>query len=331
MHRFKAAARVAVLVALAIAAAPSARGSVTSALIAKALDSQQDLDVDAVLPDAMQQIASATGVRLEADPSVWDLLPYGEQTNLKAKFRGHTLREDLAAITRTLGLTFNQTDEAVVLRPLPPLRRLGRRATIGELNVLGVMAGLPVGLTADRPTVREVLAAVDGKLRDAKSPFAVDDRAPDGVLGQRIGVARNASVYDALQAVATQTPVTWYPWGESIVVLPKEQQVRQQLGHKITARYNGVDVAQVLLELSQRAGVPFDVEPGAYQRVPAAYRQVSLLLDDATVQSALESIGGYTGLGFDVTDTGVHVYNQFTPTPEVVPPATRPATQPVDK
>ncbi len=310
------------IAAVLLVAAGPARGSVTSELIGKALDSQQNLDLNAVLPDAMQQIGSATGVRLAADPAVWDLLPWGEQTTITAKLRNHTLRDDLTAITRTLGLTFAQTDDAVELRPLPPLRRLGRRATVGELAVLDRMSTTPLGLAADRPTVREVLAAVDAKLAAAKSPFAVDDRAPDNVLGQRIGVARNATLLEALEGVAAQTPVTWYPWGQTVVVLPKNEQVRQQLGHTITVRYAGVDVAQVLLELSQRAGVPFDVEPGAYQRVPPAYRQVSLLLDDATVQSALESIGGYTGLGFDVTDAGVHVYNQFTP--EAVPPATRP-------
>ena len=321
------------LIVLAVAvtalAGPAAHASVTSELIAKALDSQQDLDLNAVLPDAMQQVATATGVRLEADPAVWDLLPWGEQTNITAKLRNHTLRDDLAAVTRTLGLTFAQTDEAVVLRPLPPLRRLGRRATVDELKVLATMASTPIALPVDRPTVREVLAAVDAKLGAAKSPFAVDDRAPDGVLGQRIGVARNATVLDALEGMAAQTAVTWYPWGQSVVVLPKEQQVRQQLAHRITVRYAGVDVGQVLLELSQRAGVPFDVEPGAYQRIPPAYRNVSLLLDDATVQQALETIGGYTGLGFDVTDAGVHVYNQFTPAADAATPspATRPAAR----
>ncbi len=311
--------------ALAIVACLSvaARASVTSELVARALDSQQNLDVNGVLPDAMQQIATTTGVRLEADAAVWDLLPWGEQTNITAKLRNHTLRDDLSAITRTLGLTFAQTDEAVVLRPLPPLRRLGRRATVGELGVLDTLSARPINLPTDRPTVREVLAAVDARLREARSPFAVDDRASDGVLGQRIGVPRNATVMDALEAIAAQTPVTWYPWGQSVVVLPKEQQVRGQLSHTITVRYTGVDVAQVLLELSQRAGVPFDVEPGAYQRVPAAYRQVSLILDDASVQQALETIGGYTGLGFDVTDTGVHVYNQFTPEPATTRPATK--------
>ena len=324
-------ARVAAVGLLVCLSTTIARATPNAALVAKALDTQQDLDVDAVLPDAMQQISKLTGVRLEADGAVWELLPWGDQTNITAKFRHLTLRQDLAAITSKLGLTFAQTGETVQLRPLPALRRLGRRATVGELAVLDTLAAMPVALPTDRPTVREVLAAVDGKLREAHSPSAVENRAPEGVLGQRVGVARNASLLDALEAVAGQSPITWYPWGQSLVALPKEQQVRAQLQHTVSAKYDRADVAQVLIELGQRAGVPFDVEPGTYQRVPAEYRKVSLLLDEATVQSALESIGGYTGLGFDVTDAGVHVFNQYTPTPDVPPtppPTTAPATQP---
>ena len=105
--------------------------------------------------------------------------------------------------------------------------------------------------------------------------------------------------------------------------------MRAQLTHTISAKYDGADVGQVVQELSRRAGVALDVDPGAYQRVPAADRRVSLTLDDATVQSALESIAGYTGLGFDVTDSGVHVFNQYTPTPDVAaPPSAAPTTAP---
>ena len=60
----------------------------------------------------------------------------------------------------------------------------------------------------------------------------------------------------------------------------------------------------MLLELSQRAGVDFTVDPGAYQKIPAQFRNIQLLLDNASVQQALQSIGGYTGLGFDITDKG---------------------------
>ena len=79
---------------------------------------------------------------------------------------------------RTLGLTSEQTDAAVVLRPLPPLRRLGRRATVGELGVLDTMSTAPLGLAVDRPTVREVLAAVDGRLRAASAHRSASRTAP---------------------------------------------------------------------------------------------------------------------------------------------------------
>jgi hypothetical protein len=94
------------------------------------------------------------------------------------------------------------------------------------------------------------------------------------------------------------------------VIVSREEQIRAQLTKTLSARYNGVDVSQVLLELSQRAGVDFTVDPGAYEKIPHEFRNIQLMLDNASVQQALESISGYTGLGFDITDKGVHVSYQ---------------------
>ena len=58
----------------------------------------------------------------------------------------------------------------------------------------------------------------------------------------------------------------------------------------ISTRYNGVDVAQVLMELSRYAGVPFNVEPGALQRIPPEFRTVRLILENATIQQILENL-----------------------------------------
>jgi hypothetical protein len=80
----------------------------------------------------------------------------------------------------------------------------------------------------------------------------------------------------------------------------------------------------VLLELSQRAGVDFLIDPGAYQRIAPQYRKVQLLMDNASVQQALDSIGGYTGLGFEVTEKGVRVWNQYLPAGALPPPTTHP-------
>jgi hypothetical protein len=310
---FDRIAIVAVVLSAAIAVPSSAvAASVTSALINKQLDSVQNLDFDTTLPDAMQQIGNQTGVSLEADPAVWDLLPWGDQTTITAKIRNKTLRQALSDITQKLALEYVLTDEAVEIHPMPALKRLGKRATVDELAVLALMAAHPVNLPTDHPTVHELLEAVDRRLVDLKSPFAVDNRTADSVADQKIAVARNASIAQAMEDMTEQVNAAWYPWGKTILVVPKEEQIRMQLGKTINTRFNDVDVAQVLLELSQKAGVDFSTDPGAYQRIPAQYRKVQLLLDNSTIQQALDSIAGYTGLGFEVTEKGVHVSNQVT-------------------
>jgi hypothetical protein len=261
----------------------------------------------------MAQIATLTGVRIEADPAVWDLLPWGEQTTITAKIHNQTLRQALSAITQKLGLQFVLTDETVELQPMPALRRLGRRATVQELTALDELNETPIHLSSDRPSVGEILSTVDAQLKPQPLSFAVENRAENPILEQHVGVARNASLAEALEDIVTQTNLTWYPWGKTLVILPKRQQIRDQLAKTITAHYNGVDVSQVVQELLQHAGVDFTVDPGTYARVPVEYRSVHLLLDNASVQQALESISGYTGLEFDVSDDGVKVAHQIAP------------------
>ncbi len=301
----------------------TAQATVTSALINKQLDSQQNLKLDTTLPDAMQQIGNQTGVRLEADPAVWDLLPWGEQTEIKANIQNRTLRQGLTAITQKLALEFVLGDESVELRPMPALRRLGRRATVDELAVLDLMTATPLPL--DHPTFRQIVSAVNDKLAELKSPFAIDDRAADAVADQKINVAANASMADLLEDVCQQTDAAWYPWGKTILLVTREEQIRSQLSKTLSARYTGVDVSQVLLELFQRAGVDFTVDPGAYQKIPAGFRSIQLMLDNASVQQALESISGFTGLSFDITEKGVHVSYPSADVP--AGPTTRPASK----
>lgn len=288
-----------------------ARAQQSSALINEALDRLVKLELNETLPQAMRTIAKETGVRIEATPAVWDLLPWGEQTKIQAKIENKTLREALEAITRSLGLQFVLRDEAIELQPMPALRRLGRRSTVKELEALNLLAGTPADLGTDRPTVRQLVEAVDQKLVDLKSPFNIENRPGDRVAQDaQVFVPRNATLLDALESLAKDTRATWYPWGTNIVIVPKEDQVRNQLGKTITIRYNGVDVAQVLTELSQRSGVDFMIEPGAIQRIPPEFRTVRLLLDNATIQQALEYIAGFTGLGYVVNEHGVYVWNQ---------------------
>lgn len=305
-----------VLISLASAAATQpALAQNTSALINEALDRPFKIEVkDVTVPGFVDRIKAETGVPIRVDPAVWDLLPWGQQTTLTAKIENQTLRQALDAITRSLGLTHVLQDESIELRPHPALRRLGKRATQTELQAMDALTGTPLGLTADRATVQQLLAAVDQKLLDTKSPFAVENRAGDSVKAdQVVPVARNATLADALDALAVSTPATWYPWGKSIVITTKADQVRGILQSKaVSIRYDGVDLAQVLMELSQRAGVEFEIQPGAIQSVPAEFRTVRLLFDNVSVKQALDSLAGFTGLAWTANDKGVYVWGQTT-------------------
>lgn len=301
--------RLCILAALMMLAPPLLAQS-ASALINQALDKLVKLDLDTTLPVAMRAIGEQTGVTIEASPAVWDLLPWGEQTQITAKIEGQTLREALEAITRKLGLTFVLKEHVVQLQPMPALMRLGRRSTVQELQALDLLASHRMNLGTDRPMVGQLLEAVDQKLMELKSPFAIENRAGNSARAdQEIFVPRNATVMEALESLVAETRATWYPWGRSIVIVPKEDQVRNQLAKLITVRFNGVEVQQVLAELAQRSGVEFAIEPGAIMRIPAEFRTVRLNLVDASIRQALDSLAGFTGLGYAVRDDGVYIWN----------------------
>jgi hypothetical protein len=303
-----------VIACLSLAAARIASAAPdTSSLINEALDQPVKLELDTVLPKAMQIIGDKTGVTVVADPAVWDLLPWGEQTNIKATIQNQTLRAALDAMARRLGLVSVLKAQAVELQPMPAMRRLGRRATDSELELLDLLAGTKLGMAPESSTVEKVVDAVDQKLQQVKPEFAVEFRGRDVIDVKRaVPVARNATAYEALEALARETNATWYPWGKSVVVLPREAQIRNnQLGRTVSVRYNSVDVTQVLVELSEASGVKFEIEPGAIQRIPPEFRNIRISLGNgATVESALEAISGFTGLEWAVKGEGVYIWNQ---------------------
>jgi hypothetical protein len=300
------------ILTIAAAAAPAALAQPkTSALINEELDKIiEPLQLSGTLPQAIKEITAKTGVPIEVAPQTYDLLPWGEQTTINAKIANQTLRKALEAITRKLGLTIELRDEAIEVKPLPALRRLGRRATVEELGVLDLLSRTELKLDADRPTVKQILAAVDNRLDELKSPFAVENRAfADAIVDAPVPVARNATLLAALEAISQATDATWYPWGNTLIVRPKADHVRELLAKTITRSWNGVDVSQVLAELASLSGTSFIIEPGAVQRIAGDSRNIRLVLENAPIQQALESIAGFTGLAWSVNDKGVYIWN----------------------
>jgi hypothetical protein len=291
----------------------------TSALINEALDKNVNLQLDGVLPDVLKAIEDKTGVRIEAADPTYDLLPWGEQTNIKAKIENQTLRAALTAITQKLGLRWDLDQFQISLHPVDALARLGRRATVAELQALDLLRTTPLGEHKEQVTVQELADLVDQKLATIKSPaLVVELRAGDPTdpqagfikLDEPIRIRRETTIAGALQDMTRQTNATWYPWGKDIIIVPKEQQIRLMLDRTITARFNGQDISKVINSLSRLSGVPIQVEPGAYQRVPVEYRTINIDSDNATIRKVLEDIRGYTGLDYVVRADGIYMWNQ---------------------
>lgn len=299
--------------------ASSAFAQSSSALINEALDKPIELSVDTTLPQALKAIEEKTGVPLRATPQVYEMLPWGEQTKLTAKISNQTLRQALTAITGKLGLRFSVGDDAVELRPIPALARLARRVTLEELSAIDELSSRPYTDGGETPTLERIAKNLDKTLQEAHSNFGVENRLNDESARQPVRLPRGVNYLEALDELNRQTRATWYPIGKNIVIASKQELNQTLLNRPLTMRFNGVDVSQVLTELSRRSGVDFEIEPGAVQRIPPESRNVRLVLENVSTKTALENIAGYTGLGFVQREDGVYLWN-----PAANPVARRP-------
>jgi hypothetical protein len=290
----------------------------SSALINQALDQQvpRQFKLDTTLPEAMKKISRDTGVKIVEDPAIWDLLPWGRDTAVKATFDNVTLREAMEAITRKLGLTMTLREQAVEIGPMPALKRLGQRSGRDELRALDLLATRQMALNTDHPTIKRLLEEIDLKLAAEKEvQVAIENRIGDAVSQERtVFVPRNATMMDALESLPKETRATWYPWGKTIVVVSKDEPTRRMLSKPLTLRpgERGMDITTVLTEVATRTGVPLEIQPGALAAIPVDARTVRGTMENASAQQILEAIAGATGLQYAIADDKVVISSATT-------------------
>jgi len=292
----------------------------TAALIAEQLDRPIDIQLTSTpLPNVLKQIQDQTGVPIRVRKDVYDVLPYGQNTPITATIQNLPLRKALDVMGQKLGLVFVLESQGIELRPVDALTRLGRRVTVQELRTLDVLMTTPMPDVEGDPTLSAVTSAIDTVLMElddkarqagqAKTPIMLELRVDAAsTLEEQVPLSRGLTLAGALDEIARRTSLSWYPWGDSVVVAPRATIYRALLDRVVNVRYDGVDVSQVLLDLSQRAGIEFTIQPGAIQRIPPESRNVRLLVD-APIRQALESLAGFTGLGYVVNDKGVYIWN----------------------
>jgi hypothetical protein len=296
------------------------RPELADATINRLLDEPVGFDLSSQpLPDVLEQITRQTNVPFHVPDQTYQNLPYGRQTPISVSVTATPLRQTIAAIGQRLGLRYRTGDGRVELLPLPALQRIGRRATVEEVGMLDLLGAVRLDLVEDRPTVAQLLEAIDLKLqaiddaaREAgrtQPGYKVETQLDDGVRGRPVSVARDSTLAVAMEAITQQTSATWYPESDKLVVMPKEKWVLRSLQRPVQIAYDRVELQQVLADLERVTGLRFRIAPGALSQVDDRYRQVQMYLEDATAQEALDTLGGVTGLAWEVDPSGVYLWH----------------------
>jgi hypothetical protein len=276
-------------------------------LIAAALSKSVELQFDGTIDDALRQIAIQTGVPVRLSGEAIDLLPAGTLTPVRGRFANVTLRDGIDLISRRLGLVATFTDEFVELNPLPVLVRGGQAATAEELSLLQVLRDTPLPADERRPSFAALLGSIDATLATLRSLSPrLEDRSRGAVSDDRtLFLPTTSSLYDALESIDEQSSVTWYLWGDGVVIVPKRDLIQRLLLKRVTVSLQDDDVAAVLDDLSRRCGVRFRYDAGAIGSLRPERRTISLATTRATVRGVLDAIQRHTGLTWTVDDEGV--------------------------
>ena len=247
--------------------------------------------------DAIDQLAAQTGVPIEIEPTTFSLLPYDVKTAVSLTIKGKPLREGLTDLLRPIGLTFDLEDQRVMIRPIPALRRIVGRASWKELGLLEMLCSSPWSGELGKSL----------KVQFQGSPLSSADVNREALLHMAAGVGQGPAC-EVLEHATGQYGWTWHAEGDVIVVLPKSLQIERQLERRITIDYAQTSLQNALLDLTETAGVPLRLDPGALTSVsPAIAEGFNLKLVNTTVRQALELIAGKTGLAYYIEPDGVRI------------------------
>ena len=298
----------ALMVGLALAAltAPVAAQGLADERIQKQLDTVVNFEATNLpIEGVFSQLGSKAGIPFVVDADTLQFLPYGSQTSLDVRFKDVRLRDALTKLLAEQALTWHVDDGSVHVVPTASLYRMNRRATFDELALLSK-------IQTTRLESSEKGKAPLEQLREATGSSSL--RLVWHVDGDQDAALRRAEfrlpgpAVDWLDMLTHGQDWTWYLSGDTLMVLPRAQQVQRQLQTRTSLRHRGAKLVDVLLELAETARVDLKMEPGVLTYLPEQTREnVNLIMADATVEQALEVISGATGLQFTTVSQGIRV------------------------
>jgi len=275
----------------------------------QALDRPVTLQVtDATIQQVFDLIAASSGAKIEVHKDTFQSLPYGDQTRLSVKLANATLRRKLGPMLSGLALEWKIVADAVHIVPSEALYRIGRRATYDELSTLAAMQTAPLKPSEEGGPVLDQLCRATGAkdLEMRWQVIAADEDKQRAMRRAEKALPGTGAAW--LEMLCHGQGWTWYLWGDDILIVDRQTQLRRQLNTLVSLRYQNAELVNVLHDLARQARVMLLLEPGVIKRLPSETRtNFNLIMADASVAQALEVISGATGLQFVTTDDGLRV------------------------
>jgi hypothetical protein len=312
------------------AAGTSTRGAEPDVALQRALDQPVTLVLKKEpLSGVFKQIAATAKIPLQVDPASYDLLPYGDTTQVSVEFNQSRLRDALQDVLVPLGLQEEVAGNVVLIRPSSALAHIGRRADWEELKLLKELWDTelkPVkggtGAAGGFSLQTSIRAALDGR-KDLLVPMAGagESAGGAGVPATAPGSAQDKaleqinrqlpmSAYRALDMYCQLTNQIWFveagalyggPTGGTVQIMTQRKWIERQLERPIHISRTNEPLEVVVADLSQQSGIRFVPEPGLYQAVPVIGW---LRVDNATVRGTLDSLQG-NSVAFEVRDDSI--------------------------
>ena len=247
------------------------------------------------VPEALAELGRVAGVEIQIDPSATELMPWGADTKLSTvHIENATLRDVLPQILEPLGLEFEAGETGLSVRASTPLKRMNRRATWDDLKLLERCHNtIWSPETIETFTIRfRITSKVD---------------AP-AMLAEQMAKSAGGSVAQVLEDATGALGWVWLPNGDHIIIRTMQAQFANFMSRRITVKYANEPLADILLDLADRADTPINLEPGMMMKLPAEVgRHTSLALRNNSIRQGFELLSAHTGIRYSIQRSGISV------------------------
>lgn len=247
----------------------------------------------------LSTIASAAKVSIAVERSVYVRLPFGADTKIDARFHRVSVETALVRITRQLGLRMTLHAGQVTVAPGEELRLIGRRATWGELGLLGRLD--QARITSFNGNLRSLLASVHSNV---PLKLVVQARPTMAGLADAQALVRTTlptSAAGALKTYCHSLGLIWYVRHHTIIISSKQAWVKRQLQRPVEFNFQHVPLQQVVAALAQASGVRIIPAAGLYRKTLL----VNISSSDGSVRQAMDALAAITGVNYQIV--GRHV------------------------